>query len=541
MKVVVAKMLVTTGIFYGLVGIILIAGGIWLAALGGALYYVVAGLGIFITGILLIGRQRSALWVYAAVLGGTLIWAISEIGFDWWPLAARGDVIFPLALWLLTPWVAGNLNPGSGLVSKATLPLWIAVAVGAVVLAIGLSSTYHERDGKFAATNTAVRSFSQPSDSGQPDEDWRDYGRSQFGQRYSPLTQITPDNVNQLKVAWTFRTGDLPGENDPVETTFEVTPIKVRDTLYLCSQHQTAVRAGRKDRKASLVVRSKAQGQSDLSASHLSRSILSRERPTAVDTEGKPVTADCPHMVFLPVNDGRMIALDADSGKPCESFADHGTLDLQQGMGVKTAGFYEPTSPPVVSDKILVIGGAVIDNYSTEEPSGVIRGFDIHTGKLVWAWDSGAADENALPSATHNYTNNSPNSWITASYDAQLRLLYLPMGVHTPDIWGGNRDPLRSAIRARWWRSTSTPANGSGPIRPCITISGTWICRRSRRWSICRRERHRSRPSWCRQRPAISSCSTAATDSRSCRRQSGRCRKARRRAIIRRRRNLSPN
>ena len=46
------------------------------------------------------------------------------------------------------------------------------------------------------------------------------------------------DNVKSLKVAWTFRTGDLPGPNDPIETTFEVTPIKVGDTLYLCSQHQ---------------------------------------------------------------------------------------------------------------------------------------------------------------------------------------------------------------------------------------------------------------------------------------------------------------
>jgi quinoprotein glucose dehydrogenase len=93
----------------------------------------------------------------------------------------------------------------------------------------------------------------------------------------------------------------------------------------------------------------------------------------------------------------------------------------------------------VVSDKILVVAGSVIDNYSNEEPSGVIRGFDIHTGKLVWAWDSGAIDENALASPTHNYTNNSPNSWITAAYDAKLGLIYVPMGVQTPDIWGGNR------------------------------------------------------------------------------------------------------
>ena len=137
-----------------------------------------------------------------------------------------------------------------------------------------------------------------------------------------------------------------------------------------------------------------------------------------------------------------MIAINAETGKPCDSFADHGTLDLQAGMGMTRLGFYEPTSPPVVSDKILVVAGSVTDNYSTEEPSGVIRGFDIHTGKLVWAWDSGAADENALPSATHTYTNNSPNSWITSSYDPKLGLIYIPMGVKTPDIWGGHRDAL---------------------------------------------------------------------------------------------------
>jgi quinoprotein glucose dehydrogenase len=137
-----------------------------------------------------------------------------------------------------------------------------------------------------------------------------------------------------------------------------------------------------------------------------------------------------------------MIAVDADSGKPCDSFGDHGTLDLQEGMGIKTAGFYEPTSPPVVSDRIMVTGGAIIDNYSTEEPSGVIRGFDVYTGKLVWAWDSGAADENALPSPTHTYTNNSPNSWITAAFDPKLNLVYIPMGVRSPDIWGGDRDEL---------------------------------------------------------------------------------------------------
>ena len=433
-----SRIIVTiTGVVYGMVGLALACGGAWLAALGGSVYYIIAGLGILITGGLLIAGRSSALWVYAAVLIGTLIWAVTEIGFDWWPLAARGDIIFPLGLWLLTPWIVRNLGHGALPAGKAvTLPLWAGVVASVVVLVVGLNSNYHEIYG----TVTSVNSGLTPNDAAaQPDEDWRAYGRTDLGQRYSPLTQITPANVKNLKVAWTFRTGDSQGNNDSVETTFEVTPIKVGDTLYLCSQHQRLFAVDAKTGKLRWSYDPKLQDNPTFQ--HLTcRGVAYHETvPGAVNADGTPAPTECPRTIFLPVNDGRMIALNADTGQPCESFGNHGTLDLQAGMGVKTSGFYEPTSPPVVSDKILVVAGSVIDNYSNEEPSGVIRGFDIHTGKLVWAWDSGAIDENALASPTHNYTNNSPNSWITAAYDAKLGLIYVPMGVQTPDIWGGNR------------------------------------------------------------------------------------------------------
>jgi hypothetical protein len=106
---------------------------------------------------------------------------------------------------------------------------------GAIALVVGLSSTYHEIDGTIVAATSQPRSFRPVA---QPDEDWRAYWRTQFGQRYSPLRQITPANVSNLKVARTFRTGDLPGPNDPGETTSKVTPIKARNSLYLCPPHQ---------------------------------------------------------------------------------------------------------------------------------------------------------------------------------------------------------------------------------------------------------------------------------------------------------------
>ena len=428
-----------TGVVYAVIGLALAGGGAWLAALGGSLYYLIAGLGILATGALLVARRRSALWLYAAVLIGTLIWAVGEIGFDWWPLAARGDIVFPLGLWLLTPWIVRGLGRGARSSRlAATLPLWAGVVAGAIVLAVGLGTEHHEIDGTIIASAGPAT----PGTGGQPDGDWQAYGRTQAGLRYSPLAQITPSNVKNLKVAWTFRTGDLPGPNDPTETTFEVTPLKVGDTLYLCSQHQRLFAVDARTGKLRWSYDPKIQDNPTFQ--HLTcRGVSYHEtRPGTVDGNGAPVPADCPRTIFLPVNDGRMIALDAGTGKPCASFGDHGTLGLQKGMGVAQSGFYEPTSPPVVSDKIIVIAGSVIDNYSTSEASGVIRGFDIHTGKLVWAWDAGAADENALPSPTHKYTVNSPNSWITASYDPALGLVYVPLGVHTPDIWGGHRTPL---------------------------------------------------------------------------------------------------
>jgi quinoprotein glucose dehydrogenase len=405
---------------------------------------------------LLLARIRTALWAFSAVLLGTFAWAVADSGFDWWPLAARVDLMFVLALWLLTPWVAGKLDRGPPVSQRnITLPLWLSLAASSIVLLIALKSEYHDVSGTLSlsehydlgasppgAARAGIPGSASTVTEEEPDEDWRAYGRTQLGQRYSPLSQITPTNARQLKVAWTFRTGDVIGTNDPKESTFEVTPIKVRDTLYLCSQHQRLFALNAKT--GTLRWSYDPQVKDNPTFQHLTcRGVSYHETAAgALNSDNTPAPTDCPRMLFLPVNDGRMLALNADTGKPCDSFADHGTLNLQVGMGDETSGFYEPTSPPVVSERILVVAGAVIDNYSTHVPSGVIRGFDIHTGRLVWAWDPGAEDENALSSATHTYTNNSPNSWMTASYDAQLGLVYIPMGSPSPDIWGGNRKPL---------------------------------------------------------------------------------------------------
>jgi len=71
--------------------------------------------------------------------------------------------------------------------------------------------------------------------------DWHQYGRTPYGQRYSPLDQITTANVASLVPAWTFQTGDVKLPDDIGETTYQVTPIKVGDTLYICTPHNWAI------------------------------------------------------------------------------------------------------------------------------------------------------------------------------------------------------------------------------------------------------------------------------------------------------------
>jgi quinoprotein glucose dehydrogenase len=162
----------------------------------------------------------------------------------------------------------------------------------------------------------------------------------------------------------------------------------------------------------------------------------------AKDEAARSALPACARRVILPVNNGHLFEVDAATGQRCAGFGSNGDLDLQHLQPVTTAGQYEPTSPPIVTDKIIVMAGSVTDNYSTREPSGVIRGFDVETGQLVWAFDPGSVTPNAIPDDQHAFTSNSPNSWAPAAYDAKLDLVYLPMGVKTPDIWGGDRTPL---------------------------------------------------------------------------------------------------
>ncbi|WP_222938578.1 glucose/quinate/shikimate family membrane-bound PQQ-dependent dehydrogenase [Duffyella gerundensis] len=422
---------VLTVLFAALCGAYLLIGGIWLTAIGGSWYYIISGIIMLIVAGLIWRRNSNALLLYALFLLGTMAWAVWEVGFDFWALAPRSDVIVIFGIWLILPFVYRGFIATS---KTPVMAMVVSLVISAGVLAYAVFNDPQEINGTLPSAAQA------PAQGTVPAGDWPAYGRTQEGTRYSPLTQINEKNVKDLKQAWSFQTGDLKTPNDPGEITNEVTPIKVNDTLYLCTAHQILFALDAKTGKQKW--KFDPQLKQNPTFQHITcRGVSYHETPAAAATPAGTQPALCARRIILPVNDGRLYSLDAATGERCPDFANNGELDLQHKQPDQTPGAYEPTSPPIITDKVIVIAGAVTDNYSTREPSGVIRGFDVNTGELLWAFDPGAKEPNKIPGEGEHYTFNSPNSWAPAVYDAKLDIVYLPMGVSTPDIWGGNRTP----------------------------------------------------------------------------------------------------
>lgn len=434
--------MIIMAIIFVLMGVTLLAGGAWLITLGGSWYYAPAGIALVVTGCLVMRKRTSAQLVYALFLLFSAVWAIWESGLDWWPLAARLGVFLLLAIPLLFPARYGGRGGVFALAS-----VWVVVGL---ITVSTLFTDVHRIEGQL----TTERVIENPDTGNVPEGDWISYGRSNLGQRYSPLDQITPENVGQLELAWQYRTGDRKGPNDVTETTYEATPLKVGNTLYLCTPHNWLVALDADTGKkrwvydAKVPAESQRQHQTCRGVSYLPPADSTTAVAAAGNSDaqaGTPAEAldskVCDAQLFMPTSDARLIAVDPATGARCSNFAEDGVLDLMHNMPFKQNGYYYATSPPVVANGKIVVAGSVNDNYDINSPSGVIRAYDVKTGELQWNWDSGNPDETAPIGEGETYATSSPNSWSVASADEELGLIYLPMGNRTPDQLGMYRSP----------------------------------------------------------------------------------------------------
>ena len=424
-------LLILAAILLALLGLVNLIGGVWLAVLGGSLYYAIAGLLLCGSAFLLWRRRPLALHLFALLVAGTVAWAVAEIGFDWWQLVPRGDLIFLLGALLLLPWITRRLG-GRWRVTAG--PLAAALAIAGLVGIVSMTRDEHDQAGTLPGPRAAIAA----NRDGVPDGDWLSYGRTWRGNNWSPLTQLTPDNVRRLELAWSFDTGDMARAGDPPETTYEVTPIKVGDTLYLCTPHNQVIAL---DPETGQV---KWRFDPHIAVSqHLQHLTCRGVSYHDANWPGAARSADgsCPQRILTATNDARLIALDAHSGRPCPGFGQGGQLNLWPGMPAYQEGWFQFTSAPLVTRGLVVVGGAIYDNAATRMPSGVIRAYDVATGRLVWNFDPGNPDQTAPIQPGQHYSWSTPNSWSTSAADEELGLIYVPFGNGAVDQWGGNRTP----------------------------------------------------------------------------------------------------
>lgn len=432
-----------------LLGVVLLAGGLWLIVVGGSPYYALAGLGLLVSGWLLIRLRLLGVWAYAGVFAATVAWALWEVGLDGWPLVPR--LVGPAVLMVLVCLALPVLAPPA---HRRPLGYGLAGATAAVLLVLGIGVYISSRPAPaLPLPRGAVAAMADPS-ALPVGADWPSYGGTQAARRFTPLAQLTPANVDQLERLWVARTGDLPAPGEQNKYGNQNTPLKVGRTLYMCSATNdilaldaaTGALIWRVDPgvdKSWIPYTAACRGVVYHQSATAAAAAPAPAAPGATDSAAATPAAAalCASRIIVGTLDARLIAVDARTGRRCTGFGDNGQVDIKQGMGPVAPGMVSITSPPVIVRGNIITGHQVLDGQERMAPSGVIQAFDVETGRLAWAWDMMQPARTGAPPPGEIYTLGTPNMWTMATGDEALGLVYLPMGNAAADYWSSSRRP----------------------------------------------------------------------------------------------------
>lgn len=251
--------------------------------------------------------------------------------------------------------------------------------------------------------------------------DWAVTGAEPGNSRYSSLDQINRENVQQLRVAWTYHTGDRPAD---ARTEIQATPIVIDGMLYTTTP-TLAVVALRAD-SGTLVWRFDP--------------FANRERESHVN-RGVVFWADGRERRILFSAGRRLYALDAMTGQPIITFGDSGWVDLGAGLGREIDdAFLVATSPGVVYKDLLIQGTRVGEGEGSAP--GDVRAYDVRSGEIRWTFHTiprpGEFGYETWPADAWK-TAGGANSWPGMAVDVDRGVIYVPTGSATPDFYGGDR------------------------------------------------------------------------------------------------------
>ncbi|MBA1228868.1 membrane-bound PQQ-dependent dehydrogenase, glucose/quinate/shikimate family [Pseudomonas viridiflava] len=429
-----------TGIVMAILSIALLYMGAQLVAVGGSPAYSVIALGVLATAVLVFLKRKSALTLYALLMWGVLLWIVYEVGFDKWQWIPRGDLFALIGFWLAMPWIVRPLSRSHTGSNRGFHP-FLGATVGIMALIVIALMFYDPYAVKGQiGTSTASRSAEVAGN------EWVAYGGTPSGQRFSSLDQINPQTIGKLSRAWEYHTGDLrDADKDAGEYTFEATPLKVNNRVYVCTPHNEVhalnPETGKLDWKYT-----PEKTRSYLQQHQTCRGVSYYAAPAGQTAS----PAQCEKRIIMATADARLVALDADTGKLCGDFGTGGVVDLRNNMGQIRPHALMQTAAPLVAGDLIVLGGSVMDNgYDQGNPSGVIRAYNAVTGALVWNFDPENPQDTAPVSAEHVYAQDTPVAWATLSADLKNGLVYVPFGNASPDETGTRRDPKSNTEQLR--------------------------------------------------------------------------------------------
>lgn len=433
-----------------LLGAVIIAAGLFftigggkLVLLGGSPYFVLAGLALLVSGFLIARRKPSGALLFGLIFLLTVAWALWEVGLDYWPLNSRllamavGATVVALSYPLLRR--SAGLSPARGL-------SFVLAALLALASAGGMAGMFVPHPPvAFSGTPEALIKV----DPANEQKNWEAYGNTSGGSRFVALDQITRDNVSDLKVAWTYNTGDTPISPGANGAEDQETPLQVGDRVFLCTPHNNVIALDADTGKE--IWKAEINAQSSVWMRCRGLAYFDATRPLAQPTAAgaTPVTsvivaegALCQRRILMNTITAELIALDADTGAFCPDFGTNGRVDLKIGLGDAPDPQYVLTSAPTLAGTTVVVGGRIADNVQVDMPGGVMRGFDVVTGELRWAFDPGNPEITKLPPEGQTYTRSTPNVWASMSYDPASNTVFMPVGSPSVDLYGATRTAL---------------------------------------------------------------------------------------------------
>ena len=273
-------------------------------------------------------------------------------------------------------------------------------------------------------------------------QDWTYYSGTQAGTKYSKLTQVNRENVADLALAWTYRTGDAERYGDALvpKQSLENTPILIEGQLIVCSALGRVMAldpaTGQQRWEFDPF---KYFGEADFSKAQFPKC---RGVSPWLDKQA-PEGAACKLRLIYGNWRFRAYAIDARTGKPCADFGKNGEVVFDPGRPLDPDEYIVVPQPPAIVGDVAIFGSSISDSIRADSLSGKVRAVDARTGIMRWEFDPVPRNPNDPAAASWQgdsaKTTGNANVWTMMAVDEERGLVYLPTTSPSNDFYGGTR------------------------------------------------------------------------------------------------------